>query len=107
MSPIIDPTIVQNITNYFQREDQRNREAQESGIKKMLASFFKSKVLGSKVIRIEIYNAESFANIEQSICNCNAELCAQHVVEDIHADNIYPRVRDIIKCMDNTFYVSL
>lgn len=103
--------MVQNVENYFEKQTQRKQTlANEGGLtseKKMLSSYFKTIVHGSKVIRIEIYDASQFSNAEDSLCKCNAELCVQHVVENVYCDNIYTRVRDILKYMDNTVYTSL
>lgn len=74
---------------------------------KQVITSFKSTMSGTKVIRIEIYDADQFEDAAKSICTCNAMVCAQHVVQNEFTDHIYPRIRDIIKCIDNNFYVSL
>lgn len=30
------------------------------------------------------------------MCNCNAELCAQHVVKNMLLDNVYEATRDVL-----------
>lgn len=58
---------------------------------------FKKVLKGRKVIRIEIYDADQFDNVQKSTCNCSAEICVQHVVENIGSDNIYCRIKDLIQ----------
>lgn len=74
---------------------------------KRLTSSLKTTVLGRKVIRVEIYNANQFSSMDESACRCHAEICAQHVVSNIHLDQIYPRIREILKCMDNKMFINL
>lgn len=107
---IVDPVMVQNVTNYFEKQNQITEAAVPSSTKsnqKMLSSFFKTNLKGSKIIRIEIFDAEQFSSREKSVCKCDARLCVQHVVQDTSTDNFYIRVRDILKCMDNHLYTSL
>lgn len=54
---------------------------------------------GSKVIKIEIYEAANFPDCtdDRHICNCNAEVCIQHVVKNIFMDEIYRSVKDLLK----------
>lgn len=74
---------------------------------KMLTASLKTSIRGMKLIRIEIYNANQFATSEESSCKCNAEICAQHVVSNVHSDNIYIRLKELLKSMDNAMYTSL
>lgn len=68
--------------------------------KKKLASSIKIETLGAKVIRIEIYDADQFDNFQKSVCHCNAEICAQHIVQNVFSDDIYIQVKDILKSID-------
>lgn len=56
-------------------------------------SYVKTLNKGLKVIRIEIFDANQFEN---KICNCNAEMCVQHVVSNTLHDDIYKSIRIII-----------
>lgn len=56
---------------------------------------------GAKVIRIEVYDVESYPDIISSLCNCDAELCVQHVVKNIFMDDIYKSVKDIAVKVSN------
>lgn len=108
--------MVHNVKSYFETHNaveadngpkpQSNSNSSPKR-KKTLSSFLKTHATGVKVIRIEIYDASQFSNLEKSICKCNAELCAQHVVEDIYSDNVYIKIRDLLKSMNNSLYVSL
>lgn len=49
-----------------------------------------------KIIKIEIYDTDSFTKSEQSMCNCEANVCVQHVVKDILFDQIYSSTRKLI-----------
>lgn len=68
---------------------------------KQLSSCVKYTTSGVKLIRIEVYDAEQFDNAEKTICHCNAHLCAQHVVSNIFTDDIYVRVKDILRSIQN------
>lgn len=102
----MDPATVQGITSYLENENSVDTPVNviES---RNLSSSFKITSSGKKVIRIEIYDAVQFDSVEKSICRCNARLCTQHVVQDLASDNIYHRIREIIKCIDNNFYKAL
>lgn len=65
--------------------------------RKKIASSIRMSSYGAKIIRIEIYDADHFENLEKSVCHCNAEVCGQHVVQNMFTDNIYERVKDILK----------
>lgn len=69
---------------------------------KKLTSSIRTATIGSKVVRIEIYDADQFDDSTKSVCNCNAEICAQHVVQNIFSDNIYTRVKDILKSIETS-----
>lgn len=51
---------------------------------------------GMKIIKIEIYDTDNFQKSEQSICNCQADVCVQHVVKTILYDDIYTSTRELI-----------
>lgn len=101
------PATVRGITSYLESFSPEQPTDLTTRDKKMMSTYFKITTPGSKVIRIEIYNADQFENAEKSMCRCNAEVCVQHVVKNAATDNIYPRVKDIIKCIDNTLYTSM
>lgn len=101
---MVDPAIVRGITSSLEADNITSNPPLEKNI---TSSFFKKTSLGTKVIRIEIYDAVQFSSVEKSFCPCNARICTQHVVEDEMTDNIYHRVRDIIKCIENNFYTTL
>lgn len=50
--------------------------------------------MGRKIIKLEIYDAEQFNSEE--ICKCTAEICCQHIVQNIFKDEIYKAAREII-----------
>ncbi|PZC85652.1 uncharacterized protein LOC124644834 [Helicoverpa zea] len=50
---------------------------------------------GAKIIRIEIYDTENFPDHISSLCNCDAELCVQHVVKNVFMDDVYKSVKEI------------
>lgn len=60
-----------------------------------LYSYVKRPLKGSKVIRIEIYDAKSFEDRQQNICKCKADLCVQHVVKN-NMDGIYQSTKELI-----------
>lgn len=99
---MINPDIVENVVNYLDEEERANNVDN-----KQLLSFYKTVSAGSKVIRIEVYNANQFESIEQSVCQCSAEICFQHIVKNIYTDSIYLRVKDMLHYLNNTFYQSL
>lgn len=74
---------------------------------KKLSSHLKITKQGVKVIRIEIYDVEQFRSTEESMCRCNAELCAQHVVANVYSDDVYTRIKDILKSIDNSLFTIL
>lgn len=49
-----------------------------------------------KIIRIEIYDADTLQKSEQSVCNCEAEVCVQYVVNGVLYDEIYGATKDVI-----------
>lgn len=51
---------------------------------------------GAKIIKIEIYDTDSFPKSEQPMCNCEADVCVQHVVKSILFDDIYTSTRELI-----------
>lgn len=51
---------------------------------------------GTKIIKIEIYDTDSFQKSEQPMCNCEADVCVQHVVKTILYDDIYTSTRELI-----------
>lgn len=105
---ILSPPITPNVQNVVGCDVYESTLSSNNILKsKLLASSLKTTTRGSKVIRIEIYDASQFQNVEKSVCKCNAEMCAQHVVENIYSDNIYAKVRDILKSLDNSLYVTL
>lgn len=60
-------------------------------------SFIKKPIIrGTKIIRIEIYDPDNFQKSDQSTCNCEAEICVQHVVKSVLFDDIYKGTKDII-----------
>ncbi|XP_028162761.1 uncharacterized protein LOC114354537 [Ostrinia furnacalis] len=98
----MSPTSVQRIINNMENENQRYGDIIINQQKKLYSSI-RTVSHGAKVIRIEIYDAEQFENSTKSVCQCNAEICAQHVVENVFNDNIYTRVKDIIKSIGTIF----
>lgn len=67
----------------------RNSPAVFSYVKKLTRG-------GGKIIRIEVYDMDSFSDSASSKCKCDAELCIQHVVKNMFMDEIYKTVRDIV-----------
>lgn len=61
-----------------------------------LYNYIKQTAKGTKVIRIEVYNAEQFENSEDSVCRCAAEICVQHVVKNALFDDVYTKTKDLI-----------
>ncbi|XP_047035773.1 uncharacterized protein LOC124641649 [Helicoverpa zea] len=63
---------------------------------KTLYSYIKkpAKGLQSKVIRIQIYDAEDLKS--SKLCECRANVCAQHIVENVFNDDIYKCAKDMI-----------
>lgn len=105
VSPMIDPATIRGITASLENENQDTPPVIADS--RNLTSSFKKTSCGTKLIRIEIYEAEQFDSLEKSICKCTARVCAQHVVQDVHTDNILYRVKDLIKCIDNNLYTAL
>lgn len=65
-------------------------------------SYAKKRTSGAKVIRIEVYDVESFSNNIDSLCKCDAEICVQHVVKNLYVDDVYKSVRELMtKITDN------
>lgn len=50
----------------------------------------------AKIIKIEIYDTNSFPKSEQPMCHCEADVYVQHVVKTILFDDIYSRTRELI-----------
>lgn len=110
LSPPITPDYQQmaNLCENPSNDEDNNQQQlfREIEAKKLISSL-KTTAVGTKLIRIEIYNADQFASTGESTCKCNADICAQHVVRNVHLDQIYPRIREILKCMDNKIYMNL
>lgn len=106
---MIDPDVIDKAINYLDMEERHRTPPTintTNDNKKELISFYKTiSIGGAKVIRIEIYDANQFEN--NSMCQCSAEICVQHIVKDIYNDNIYLRVKDLLPYLNNTFYQSL
>ena len=51
---------------------------------------------GVKVIRIEIHDAGTMEKSQESVCNCNAQLCVQYVAKSICFDDIYVEVCELV-----------
>lgn len=79
-------------------EESRTRKRMHT--QPILHSFVKipSKGKGLKVVKIEIFDVETFNQLEESthLCKCKAELCVQHIVESILFDNIYSNVLELV-----------
>lgn len=99
VSPPITPAQVEELSDYLRNESPGNLEILDGNRSKPIVTTFKKVVRGRKVIRIEIYDADQFENVQQSMCNCSAEICVQHVVENIVGDDIYSRIRDVIQLL--------
>lgn len=69
-------------------------------------TFIKKTSTGSKIIRIEIHDAKNFLNREDTLCKCEAEICAQHVVKHIMFDDIYKSAIDLIEKIRSNFDYS-
>lgn len=63
---------------------------------------------GSKIIRIEIYDAEIFENSQNKTCNCDANICMQYVVDsDIFYDDIYNSTKNLMTKMQKSMEKTL
>lgn len=73
------------------RKRPRDEQTIYEYIKKPMSSAY-------KIIRIEIHDVETFKKVHanSSICNCEAEICVQHITESILFDDIYHAVREVI-----------
>lgn len=99
---MLDSSTLRSITGFLDTENNEDPSVE----RRNLLEFFKMSSTGTKVIRIEIYDAAQFTTANLSSCSCNARVCTQHVVKDEATDNIYHRVKDLIKCIENNFYTS-
>lgn len=70
-------------------------------------SFVKKASRGSKIIRIEIYDAKDFDNQEGALCKCKADLCVQHVVKNVIFDDIYKNVKDAVSKIQENIEAEL
>lgn len=50
----------------------------------------------SKIIKIEIFDADKIDSSDQNMCKCEAELCAQYAVKNVLLDEVYNLTKDII-----------
>lgn len=67
--------------------------------KRIIYSYIKKPITRpSKIIRIQIFDAENFEQKDSSMCNhyCEAEVCAQHVVKNIILDDIFSSTKELI-----------
>lgn len=93
-SPVSPPMIINQ--DPYMNPFNGDQYSQPNHGTKDLTSSLKYTSRGAKLIRIEIYDAHQFENKEKSVCQCNAELCLQHVVKNIENDHVYTQVKDII-----------
>lgn len=90
--------IYKNRTN-----EHRSRPVLNDAVPTTSYEFIKKPAQGHKLIRIEIYNANSFDTVEDTLCKCKAELCVQHVVKTILFDDIYISICDIVTKIQELF----
>lgn len=106
---MIEPDVIDKVVNYLDKEERQRSPCvpnTNTTNDKELISFYKTvSTGGTKVIRIEIYDANQFES--NSMCQCSAEICVQHIVKSIYTDNIYLRIKDMLPYLNNTFYQSL
>lgn len=99
---LIEPFFFQEADELFNfippNSNQQNTNRKRARLENAVYSFLKKAVKGgTKVIRIEVYDADKlkFDEVEQ-LCNCNAEICIQHVVKNTYNDDVYIAVKEVI-----------
>ncbi|RVE52646.1 hypothetical protein evm_002765 [Chilo suppressalis] len=74
--------------NFILRNVALNSNGKRGPSGSTIYSYIKRPSQGSKVIRIEMYDADKIPE-DGNNCKCQAELCVQHVVTNYFMDNIY------------------
>ncbi|CAH0717053.1 unnamed protein product, partial [Brenthis ino] len=83
----------------FIPNNPEEKSSKRSADANTLYSYMKIPSKGTKIIRIQIYDVEQLQNNEDKVCKCNANLCIQHVVQNLFRDDIYRDVTKIITQM--------
>lgn len=113
-SPIsADQLLRRNVINYFEQEQPPFEIAEQANsisnpvtdiekvpVKRRSEEIYCSYVKKprksspqSKVIRLQIFEVEEMKN---TVCNCKASICAQHVIENSFSDEIYKCAKDLL-----------
>lgn len=80
-------------TNTFDVAPRKRPRADQT-----IMSYIKKPVKGgTRVIKIEIYDADNFLKSDDSTCKCEAETCVQYVANSALFDDIYVATKGVIK----------
>lgn len=91
------PNVPKDQTSIQKPEPRLGLSRKRMRTERTLFSFIKKPITrGAKIIKIEIYDADNSPNSEKSTCDCEAEICVQHIVKTVMFDDIYNNIKDII-----------
>lgn len=91
------PNVPKDQTSIQKLEPRLGLSRKRPRSERVLFSYIKKPISrGAKIIKIEIYDADTHPNSEKPTCECEAEICVQHIVKTVMFDDIYSNIKDII-----------
>lgn len=101
ISPPLSPCRNVQMERPFQFEDgphcsTSNNISNKRRGNELMYSYVKKSVKGPqrKIIRIQIFDTKEFDG--SKLCECKADVCAQHIVENVFSDDLYRCTKDLI-----------